>query len=144
VLGRVRFLVLYFGSMLGGSAAVFVFGAIETGTAGASGAIYGLMGAILVAVLRLRLNPTSAIAIIVLNVLLSVSLPGISLLGHLGGLLIGVLIMIAMVYAPERRRSAFQAGAVALLVLALVIVVVFRNAQIIDEIQAAFLSGNMV
>lgn len=138
ILGRIRYLVLYFGSMLGGSAAVFAFGAVETGTAGASGAIYGLMGAILVAVLRLRLNATPAIAIIVLNIVISVSLPGISLLGHLGGLVIGALLMAAMLYAPAERRAVYQAGAVGLLVVALVGIIVFRDVQLTDQIRDAF------
>lgn len=139
VLGKIRYLTLYFGSMLGGSAAVFAFGATDTGTAGASGAIYGLMGAVFIAVLRLRLNPSPAIAIIVLNVVLSVSLPEISLLGHLGGLVIGVLIMVAMLYAPVQRRAVYQAGAVVLLVAALVGIVVFRDVQLADQLRTAIL-----
>lgn len=130
LLGRGRFLALYAVSLLGGSTAVFVFDDIDKGTAGASGAIYGLMGAILIAVLRLRLNPSGAIGIIVLNLIITFTLPGISLLGHLGGLVIGVVAMAAMVYAPERRRTAYQAGTLVVLALALVGLVLYRDAQL--------------
>ncbi|WP_019812469.1 rhomboid family intramembrane serine protease [Saccharomonospora saliphila] len=138
LLGRLRFGALYAASMLAGSAAVYTFGAPFTATAGASGAIYGLLGAILVAVLRLRLNPTAAIGIIVLNLVLSVSIPGISLLGHLGGLVAGVLVMVAMVYAPERHRARYQAGAVALLVVAMIGLVLYRDAQLFEQICPMF------
>ncbi|EHR48509.1 putative membrane protein [Saccharomonospora marina XMU15] len=130
LLGKVRFLAVYFVSMLGGSAAVFAFGAVNTGTAGASGAIYGLMGAILVAVLRLRLNPTAAIGIIVLNVVLTISIPGISLLGHLGGLVVGALAMVAMVYAPAKNRATYQTVAILLLTAAIAGLVLYRYAQL--------------
>ncbi|NIJ14426.1 membrane associated rhomboid family serine protease [Saccharomonospora amisosensis] len=130
LLGKVRFLAVYFVSMLGGSAAVFAFGAVNTGTAGASGAIYGLMGAILVAVLRLRLNPTAAIGIIVLNVVLTISIPGISLLGHLGGLVVGALAMVAMVYAPAKNRATYQTVAILLLTAAIAGLVLYRDAQL--------------
>lgn len=138
LLGRVRFLAVYFLSMFAGGAAVFVFGDPATGTAGASGAIYGLMGAILVAVLRLRLNPMTAIGIIVLNVAISVSIPNISLLGHLGGLVAGAVAMVAMVYAPERNRAAYQAGALALVAVALVGLVFYRDAQLADQVCRAY------
>lgn len=134
LLGRVRFLAVYFISMLGGATAVFAFGAAKAATAGASTAIYGLMGAILVAVLRLRLNPTTAIGIIVLNVVISVTIPGISLLGHLGGLVVGVLAMVAMVYAPAKHRVAYQAGAIVLLAVALLGMLAFRDTQLAGQL----------
>ncbi|CAM2772478.1 rhomboid family intramembrane serine protease [Saccharomonospora xinjiangensis] len=138
LLGRVRFLAVYFVSMLGGGAAVFAFGAPETSTAGASGAIYGLMGAMLVAVLRLRLNPTTAIGIIVLNLILTVSIPNISLLGHLGGLAAGAVAMVAMVYAPEKNRAVYQAGTVAFVAAALIGLVVYRDGRIAEQLCAVY------
>ncbi|PWV82213.1 Membrane associated serine protease, rhomboid family [Prauserella marina] len=134
LLGRARFIAVYFVSMFGGSAAVFAFGDANTGTAGASGAIYGLMGAMLVAVLRLKLNPGAAIGIIVINVVLSISLPGISLLGHLGGLVVGALAMVAMVYAPAKNKGAFQAGVLALITAALVGLVLYRDSELSSQL----------
>jgi membrane associated rhomboid family serine protease len=138
LLGRARFLAVYFISMLGGGAAVFLLGDIRSATAGASGAIYGLLGAILIAVLRLRLNPSMAIGIILLNLLLSVSIPGISLLGHLGGLIVGALAMIAIVYAPARHRGAYQAGALVLITVALAGVIAYRDVQLAAQLCNAY------
>ncbi|MEU6641456.1 rhomboid family intramembrane serine protease [Saccharomonospora sp. NPDC046836] len=130
LLGRARYLAVYFVSMLGGAVAVFTFGGANTGTAGASGAIYGLMGALFVAVLRLRLNPGPAVGIILLNLVISISIPGISLLGHVGGLVVGALAMVAMVYAPEKNRLVYQAGALALVTVALIGLLVYRDSQL--------------
>lgn len=130
LLGKVRFIALYLVSLLGGSILVYQFGAVNGPTAGASGAIYGLLGGVLIAVLRLKLNPGPAIATIVLNLILTVSLPNISLFGHLGGLITGALATVALVYAPEKNRVAWQTGTLALIVLALVGLYFYRDAQL--------------
>lgn len=136
LLGKVRFLALYLVSLLGGSTAVYLLGAVNTATAGASGAVYGLMGALLVAVLKLRLNPGGAIGIIAINLVLTVTIPGISLLGHLGGLVAGGLVMLGMLYAPEKRRTQFQFAAAALTVALLVGLILYRDATIMSDICA--------
>ncbi|WP_308292242.1 rhomboid family intramembrane serine protease [Prauserella halophila] len=138
LLGRVRFLALYLVSLLGGSTAVFLLDDVDTGTAGASGAVYGLMGALLVAVLRLKLNPGGAIGIIAINLVLTVTIPGISLLGHLGGLLAGALVMVAMLFAPKKDRGAYQATMVALLVVACVGLIIYRDLTIASDICRAY------
>ncbi|MBB3662667.1 MULTISPECIES: rhomboid family intramembrane serine protease [Prauserella salsuginis group] len=134
LLGKVRFLALYLVSLLGGSTAVFLLGDVNVGTAGASGAVYGLMGALLVAVLRLKLNPGGAIGIIAINLVLTVTIPGISLLGHLGGLVAGALVMVAMLYGPKKDRTAYQATVVALLVAAFVGLIIYRDSTIASDI----------
>lgn len=135
ILGKARFVAIYLLSLVGGSMAVFLFGSIDQAVAGASTALYGLMGCILIAVIRLKLDPRAAIAMIVLNVIISVSLPGISLLGHLGGLVTGVLAMLGMVYAPARlpkaNRTHWQIGVLAVLAVALVVLFVVRDQQLL-------------
>jgi membrane associated rhomboid family serine protease len=103
VLGRVRFLIVYLVSLLGGSLVVFLFANPMSNTAGASGAVFGLMGGLAVVLMRLRLSPRPALTIIVLNVIISFAVPNISILGHLGGLAFGAALTAAMVYAPTRR-----------------------------------------
>ena len=55
-LGRARFLALYFLSALAGSALVYWLGGTTTATLGASGAVFGLMGALLVLALKVGGN----------------------------------------------------------------------------------------
>jgi membrane associated rhomboid family serine protease len=104
VLGRARFLIVYLVSLLGGSLAVFLFAAQNSLTAGASGAVFGLMGGLAVVLLRMRLSPRPALTIILVNVIISFVVPGISILGHLGGLAFGALTTAGMVYTPAHRR----------------------------------------
>lgn len=128
VLGRVRFTAIYLISLLGGSTSVFLFGG-DAPVVGASGAVFGLMGAILVVVLRLRLNPRPVLMIVGINVFISVAVPNISLLGHLGGLAVGAIATAALVYAPRKSRLAWQAGTLVALTIALVGLIMVRDAQ---------------
>lgn len=96
-LGRAKFALLYFGSAL--TASVFVFFLTEPFalTLGASGAVFGLMGALAVIVLKQRGNARSILFWIGANVLITiVGGAGISWQGHLGGLIGGVLITLAL------------------------------------------------
>lgn len=115
-LGRTRFAVLYGLSLLGGSAAVLWFGLENTITVGASGAIFGLIAAELVLFLRMKLDPTSLLVMIGVNVVASFTLSGISWLGHLGGFVVGGLVTAGIVYAPEllprEKRTRQQVVAV--------------------------------
>lgn len=132
LLGKLRFLALYGLSLLGGGAAVFVWSSIESQTAGASGAVYGLLGGILIAAIRLKLNLSFIIGIIAINLFISIQIPGISLLGHLGGLIVGVVITAAMVYAPEKQRTLIQAGSAVAVAVALIALVLVRDGQFGD------------
>lgn len=139
VLGRLRFLTVYLLSLVGGSAAVMLFGPVEVPTVGASGAVYGLFGGIAVVVLRLKLNMTPVLVLIGVNVFLSVALPGISLLGHLGGLAVGALLTVAMVYAPRGRRTMTQIGAAILLAAVLIAMIAIRGAEMDCEVTPTYL-----
>ncbi len=129
LLGRARFLAVYLLSLLGGSAAVFLFGSVGTGTAGASGAVWGVMGALLVVVLRLKRDVRGVLGVILLNVFISF-LPGISLLGHLGGFVVGVGATAALVYAPRERRTQLQVGALTAIGVLLVLAIAIRWADL--------------
>lgn len=89
-LGRVQFVLLYLTSLLGGSFGVLVASPLQP-TVGASGAVFGLMGALIVFQLRAKQNPwRSGIGgLVLVNVVLTFALPGISIGGHIGGLLAG-------------------------------------------------------
>jgi membrane associated rhomboid family serine protease len=104
-LGSVRFAALYFASLLAGS-----FGALllsnDSVTVGASGAVFGLLGAAFVIMRQRGMDPMQTFIgpILILNIIITFAFPGISIGGHLGGLAGGMLCAVLIGYA-ERRRS---------------------------------------
>ncbi|MDH2425674.1 rhomboid family intramembrane serine protease [Sphaerisporangium sp. TRM90804] len=120
LLGSLRFATVYMLSALGGSVAVYLFG---NEAVGASGAIYGLFGAMFVISRRLGYDMRGVLWLIGINVVLTLVIPGISWQGHLGGLVTGVLVTGLFAYAPEKNRKAFQLGTAVtvLVVLALTV-----------------------
>ncbi|GAB3438241.1 rhomboid family intramembrane serine protease [Actinophytocola sediminis] len=126
-LGRVWFLVVYLISLLGGSTAIMLFGDPIGQVAGASGAVYGLFGGIAVIVFKSKLNPAPVLTLIGINIVLSITLPGISLLGHVGGLLAGALATAALVYAPAASRTKVRVGACVALTAALIIAITVQS-----------------
>jgi membrane associated rhomboid family serine protease len=94
-LGRVRFLALYFVAGLAGSAGALVVTPLAV-TVGASGAIFGILGALLIiewqTTGRLAGN---AMTWIVINLALSFAISNISIGGHIGGLIGGILVTLA-------------------------------------------------
>ena len=110
ILGRVRFAVVYLLSLLGGSVAVFLFSGVVTATAGASGAIFGLLGALAVTFKRLNLDLRQLGAIIVLNLVITFTAPGISWQAHLGGFVVGAIVGAAMVYPPAKTPRGLAVG----------------------------------
>lgn len=132
-LGRVPFIALYFISMLGGSVANLAFTGLDAvPVIGASGAIFGLIGAYAVIVIKLRLNPTWLLVMLALNVFITFQVPGISILGHAGGFVAGLLVTFALLYAPEKNRLKWQVGGLAIVVVALIGLVVWKDSQTIS------------
>ncbi|SDH56748.1 Membrane associated serine protease, rhomboid family [Lentzea fradiae] len=117
-LGRLRYGAVYFLSLLGGSAAAFYFGTVCQQLAGASGAVFGLMGALLIVFKRQKRDISTIVVIVGIN-LVSNLFTNASLLGHLGGFVIGGLLTLAMVRAPRQNRNLYQGVAVAAAVVLL-------------------------
>lgn len=101
MLGTLRFLVLYLTSIVGGSVAVLWLSNPQIPVVGASGALFGLMGAYFVVIRTLGGNATTLFILIAINFSLGLFVPGISWEGHLGGLITGLAI--AGIYASTRR-----------------------------------------
>ena len=96
VLGRGRYLLLYLVSGLAGSAGALLL-TPESLTVGASGAIFGILGAAFVLERqRTYVLGGSAVSIIALNLAFTLFIPGISIGGHLGGLAGGALGVLAL------------------------------------------------
>lgn len=115
-IGRWRFLALYLVSGLAGSAGALV-NQPNAVTVGASGAIFGVLGAILI--LEYRTTGTfagPALTLLVINLAFSFAVPGIAIGGHIGGAIGGVLGMIALSLMPRRwpARTTALAGYAAL------------------------------
>jgi membrane associated rhomboid family serine protease len=132
VLGRARYLTLYFTSMLAGS-----FGALllnpSTLTVGASGAIFGLFGAAFVMQHQRGINPMqSGIGItILLNLGLTFLVPNISIGGHIGGLIGGALTALIMERVNVRGRPVLGdvLASVPIAIVSVVGAVVFIDAR---------------
>src|SRR5207302_5107821 len=109
-IGGVNFAAIYFTSLLTGSFGALLFQP-DVPTVGASGAIFGIFGALIV-VARAR-----GISIwqsglgfwLVLNLVFSVSFKGISIGGHLGGLLGGLITGWLVIELGERRQQTTAA-----------------------------------
>jgi membrane associated rhomboid family serine protease len=106
-LGTLRFLLLYFVSGLAGSAGALVFSDAFDLTAGASGAILGVMGA-LVTLEWLRTGTLYGygVAYIVLLLVISFTADGLSFGGHLGGVVGGIIASFVLAQTRYRYRSA--------------------------------------
>jgi membrane associated rhomboid family serine protease len=91
ILGKTKFVVIYFVSLIGGSIASFLFSPFGTYSIGASGAIFGLMGAMLVVGRKKRLDISQVALLVVLNVVIGFVLSGIDWRAHLGGLAAGMI-----------------------------------------------------
>ncbi len=138
-LGRVPFTALYFVSMLGGSAACLVFSDLGARpVVGASGAIFGLMGAYAVIVIKLKLNPTWLLVMLGLNVFITFQVPGISVLGHAGGFAAGLLVTFALLYAPEKDRLKWQIGGIVIVVVAIIGLIVWKDTQTVTAAYCEF------
>ncbi|WP_106815637.1 rhomboid family intramembrane serine protease [Microbacterium timonense] len=114
LLGHSRFLALYLISGLGGSVAIVLLG-FGTPVVGASGAIYGLFGALLVIGRHIGANITGIALVLGINLVLTF-LPlflgsgGISWQGHVGGLLVGALVGLIFARTRAARQRGLQVG----------------------------------
>ena len=119
-LGRSRFLAIYSAGLAGGSAGVMLL-SWGAPTLGASGAVFGLMGAAMVLLRRRGINPwqTSIGSLVILNLVITFVIPQVSIGGHVGGLIGGAVAAATLAAADGRTSSASPWGvAIALMALA--------------------------
>jgi membrane associated rhomboid family serine protease len=109
---------VYLLSALGGATAIQLFGDPLRPVAGASTAIYGLLGALGVLMLVRRQDIRGLLTLLAINVFISF-LPGVSLLGHLGGLVAGAVA--TGILLATRRRQLLQIAALTALAVLLVV-----------------------
>jgi membrane associated rhomboid family serine protease len=113
-LGRPRFITLYVASLLAGSLGVMLVDPTRM-TVGASGAIFGLMGAAVALQRASGVNwwQSGLGTLIVVNLLLTFTIPNISVGGHLGGLVGGLIVGGLMLVVDRRATSEWPAVAAA-------------------------------
>ena len=111
-LGRSRFALLYFAAMFGGSAGALALSPNAL-TGGASGAVFGLMAAAAVGLQQRGVNPmkTGIGGTLILNLLITFTIPGISIGGHVGGALMGAAVGYVMLEPRWNRTAAWIAWA---------------------------------
>ena len=104
--GRSRYLGLYFGSLAAGSLGVMLLDPTAL-TVGASGAVFGLMSATFIHQKRRGISPwRSGIGgLLILNLIFTFGRSGISIGGHLGGLLGGAFLAWAIEETDRRRLN---------------------------------------
>ena len=130
-LGRLRFIALYLLSALGGSVAAYLFANPAQPSVGASGAIFGLFGAYYVVVRRLGGDTGQIMVLLVVNLVLTFTIPNIDYRAHLGGLVTGTALAAAFAYAPRGpRQGMLQACAAGVLAAGLAVAVVVRTAAL--------------
>ncbi|OKL48533.1 hypothetical protein BSR29_00220 [Boudabousia liubingyangii] len=127
MLGSTHFLALYLFCSLGAS--VFVeFAQLHhwsqpSYTAGASGAIMGLFGALLVIYRRLDTQVLPILVLLIINVVSGIIYPGISWEGHLGGALAGILYTAVVLWPRWKQtnvRRTYQIAATTVLTALLI------------------------
>ena len=129
-IGRTRFIVLYLLSALTGSALVYWASAEYGTTLGASGAVFGLMGALLVIAYKVKADVQQILIWIGINAVLTFTISNISWQGHLGGFLGGAAIAGILVYAPRQRRTSVQVAGLVVLAVLVVAAVAARTASL--------------
>jgi rhomboid protease GluP len=114
VFGHVGFVAIYLVAGLGGGIASLVAGPADAVTVGASGAVFGVYGAFgAVLVLRRsqievetwRRTARSLASFLVLNLVIGLSMAGISVSAHVGGLIVGFAIGTALLLGTRAMRS---------------------------------------
>lgn len=119
-IGRVRFGLLYFASLLGGS-----FGAVllspNAFSGGASGAVFGLMAAAAIGLHRRGVNvfQTGIGTVLILNLVITFTIPNISIGGHLGGAIAGAIcgfVILAPGHAPLPKWASYVTPVVIMLI----------------------------
>jgi membrane associated rhomboid family serine protease len=110
VLGRLRFVGLYVLAGVGGCLLSVAFGPLNEQAAGASGAIFGLFGAIYIVARHLNLQTSGIAVTIAANLVFTFAVSNIDWRGHVGGLIVGSVVALVFAYAPHGpSRSTYQA-----------------------------------
>jgi len=136
MLDRWRYLALYLLSAIAGSVGVLLLAnpaspnSWQGGVVGASGAVFGLFGAILVVMRRLGRDAKQIVFVIVLNIVIGFTVPRIAWQAHLGGLAMGALLAVLYVHTPAERSRVVAVVATVAAALVLPVLAILRYASV--------------
>jgi len=105
--GRTRYAILLLISLVAGSYASITFNAENQVSVGASGAIFGLFGALLVVGRRLGADTRSTLTLLAINTAIAIAIPNVDWRAHLGGLAGGVVVATLYKLIPQRNGGAY-------------------------------------
>ena len=128
--GKKRFLIIYFISAIMGSLLTCALSSISS--LGASGAIFGLLGALLYFGYHYRIYLGSVlkqqiIPLIIFNLFLSFVIDGINIYSHIGGLVGGFLCMIAVGVENKTKKSEMINGIISLITLIIFLIILITK-----------------
>jgi len=128
VIGRTRFIALYLLSGLAGSALVYWAAPEFQSTLGASGAIFGLLGALLVMAIKVGGDVRGLLVWIAINFAFTFAVANISWQGHVGGFVAGAVIGAILAYAPRGpRRTPVQVAGLSAVGVLIAVAIVART-----------------
>lgn len=139
--GSARFMLIYLLSGVGGVAGSFLGNMIlqrpDVPSVGASGAIFGLLGALAVFGFRYRQELPPAIRraltagvlpVIIINLFIGFSVPFIDNAAHIGGLIVGAALVLIIPYIAPGRERVTNTGLLIIALCVAVIVICFAQA----------------
>jgi len=141
LLGHSRYLMLYLLAALGGAVCSYAFSDVLTVSVGASGAIFGLMGALVVAGRKLRYDITQVLVLLGVNFAIGFLAPGVDWRAHVGGMVVGAAVAAIFVLPPARLRLPVQVIGVTAVLVVLVIIIMVRTQQIMDMVTPVVTPG---
>ena len=130
LLGRGRFLIVYLLALLGGSACSMLISSPLAFGVGASGAIFGVLGGLIVVFRRYRFDLRQLVLVLAINIYASFQISGVSWQDHLGGLVVGLAVTAAMVYPKPAMAKRVQIGTIVAVLVVVIAVVVIKDVQI--------------
>jgi membrane associated rhomboid family serine protease len=125
--------MVYGVSLLAGSAASYAFSVPVGYSLGASGAVFGLFGSTIVVMRRLNREIGGLVGIVVIILLLPLFIPNIDWHAHVGGLVAGTLVTVALVYAPRRLSTFWVASTAGVVLAASLALVAARTVQLRND-----------
>jgi membrane associated rhomboid family serine protease len=144
-LGRGRYVATYLICALGGSTASYLFNASYAASLGASGAVFGLIGSLLVVERRFGANSGGVLIYLAILLVPGMLVSDVDWHGHIGGLLTGFVLGALWAYAPRVNRTAWQFAGAAVVCGILTGLISFRTHHLNDELNLEFrISGTVV